>query len=106
MPSWTITGTCQIKLHTLLYEFRVSLCKENHRYELEATQALMFSEWIRDYLDLLSMERASNLLFDYDTNTEGHWDIARTFMEKEQHYTNMLFVKLSILPCNLCFFFC
>ena len=49
-----------------------------------------FLEWISDYLDLLSMECASNLLFDYDTNTQGHWDIARTFMEKEWHYTNML----------------
>lgn len=33
--------------------------------------------WVREYLDLLNMERAACLLKDFDKRMEGHWDIVR-----------------------------
>ncbi len=34
--------------------------------------------WLRDYLDLLSMEQATHSLFDFDRGMQGHWDITQT----------------------------
>ena len=42
--------------------------------------------WLKDYLDLLSMERATNLFLDFERDTQGYWDMARAFIDSNHQY--------------------
>lgn len=48
-------------------------------WRVRKSSCFALCRWNRDYLDLLSMERVTNLLLDFDKGMQGHWDIARAF---------------------------
>lgn len=52
----------------------------HNTYEMERVQTAVLSMdiWLREFMDLLTMERVASALQSYENVLEGIWDVIRT----------------------------